>query len=117
MRIDAGQQQQRVVIFSHVPIHEKASSLFHLLWSHLSVRQMPATHECVCAWCNGHDRKGSYAEDDEVHYLTFAGMVEAFERNAFTLVHAFRGQLVIEGIGKQASLTLQVPASAKTSKR
>ena len=115
--IDAEQQHQRVVIFCHFPILEKASSSFHLLWNHLTVRKMLTTHECVYAWCNGHDHKGGYAEDAGVHHLTFAGMVEAPEENAFAVVHAFRDQLVIEGIGKQASLTLQVPVNAKTSKR
>jgi hypothetical protein len=44
-------------------------------------------------------------------------MVEAPKTNAFAVVHAFRDQLVIEGIGKQASLTLRLPATKSASKR
>ena len=114
--IDAKQQQQRVVLCCHFPILEKASSSFHLLWNHLTVRKLLAKHECVFAWCNGHDHKGGYAQDAGIHHLTFAGMVEAPEKNAFAVVHAFRDQLVIEGIGKQASLTLQVPVKKPVKK-
>ncbi|MGK0303890.1 MAG: manganese-dependent ADP-ribose/CDP-alcohol diphosphatase, partial [Planctomycetota bacterium] len=107
--IDAAKQQQRVVLCCHFPILEKASSAFHLLWNHVAVRKLLAKHECVFAWCNGHDHKGGYAQDAGIHHLTFAGMVEAPKKNAFAVVHAFHDRLVIEGIGKQSSLTLQVP--------
>lgn len=115
--IDAALQQQRVVLCCHFPILEKASSAFHLLWNHVAVRELLAKHDCVFAWCNGHDHKGGYAQDAGIHHLTFAGMVEAPKKNAFAVAHAFHNRLVIEGIGKQASLTLQASVKRLARKR
>ncbi|MEE2888530.1 MAG: metallophosphoesterase [Planctomycetota bacterium] len=105
---DAARQQQRVVFFCHFPIHPKAGGAGLLLWNHRQVTDLMDEFPCVAAWFNGHHHTGGYAHIKGVHHVTFMGMVEAPKRNAYAVLDVFESRLVLNGVGKQPSRTLQL---------
>lgn len=98
----------KVVLFSHLPVLAAASSEWHLLWEHETVRKLLTDNEHVVAFVNGHDHGGGYALDEGVHHLTLEGMVEAPEdSNAYAVVEGFADRLELHGRGKVVDRTLR----------
>ena len=106
---DATKKGQQVVLNCHFPILLEASSEHHLLWNHAEVLELIEGFPCVTAWFNGHDHGGGYAAHNGIHHVTFAGMVEAPKKNAYSVVEVRADKLVVQGIGKQKNLELALP--------
>ena len=105
---DAADKQQRVVLFCHFPVHSEAGDASLLLWNHQEITEALDRYPCVVGWFNGHHHSGGYAMVDGVHHVTFMGMVEAPERNAYATVDVYESRLVVNGVGKQPSHTLKL---------
>ena len=104
----ATENEQRVVLFCHFPVHPEAGGASLLLWNHQQVTGLLDEFKCVAAWFNGHHHTGGYAEVKGVHHVTFLGMVEAPKRNAYAVLDVFESRLVLQGVGKQPSRTLRL---------
>lgn len=101
--------QQNVVIGSHLPTLEEASSAKHLLWNHREVLSHMDRYSCIVAFLSGHDHSGGYAIRRGVHHWTLPAMVEAsLEANAYAIVDVFRDRLEISGRGKVKNRVFQV---------
>ncbi|MEQ8766440.1 MAG: metallophosphoesterase [Planctomycetota bacterium] len=102
----ARERDERVVVFSHLPLLEAASSEWHLLWNHAEVvRRLESSGVVAAVFC-GHDHAGGYAERDGIHHVTVNGMVEAPEKNAWGIVEVHADRLELKGFGSQPSRTL-----------
>jgi len=60
----------------------------------------------VAAWLCGHDHAGAYAERAGLHFITFQGMVETPDRNAYAFVSFNGDRMLIEGRGREPSREL-----------
>ncbi len=96
----AEQNAQSVVIFSHHPVAEAASTKHHLLWDYQEVLQILDRSPAFTAWINGHDHAGGFAVRNGRAHLTLPGMVEAkADEAAFTTVHVYANFLSVGDLG------------------
>ncbi len=106
--LDAQGEGERVVLFCHFPLVQRASSPSSLLLNYEKVLEVIESFDCVVAWVNGHEHRGGYAFKNGIHHLTLPGMVEAPERNAYGVFEVFEDRLVLRGRGKLESRVLDV---------
>ncbi len=110
----AEKEGERVIVFCHFPVLAAASSPLHLLWNHDEVFAILSSSSAVAAYMNGHDHRGGYAEQGGIHFVTFQGMVESGDGNAWAAVAAFPGRLEIRGFGAVPSRRLPLrPAGTR----
>ena len=101
----AAQTGRRVVVFAHHPIHPAD---VHDAWNAERLLEVVHGHRNVVAWFNGHQHGGAFAEYDGVPCLTFKGMVETPDTNAFAVVRVDGDRLSIRGHGREISRELRV---------
>jgi manganese-dependent ADP-ribose/CDP-alcohol diphosphatase len=100
----AKKQDKRVVIFCHYPLLPENG--LHL-WNNREVLSLLDKHRNVVAYFSGHHHAGNYVVENQVHHLTFYGMVEAKSPSLGAVVHVFDDRLELEGIGDQESRELR----------
>ena len=93
----------RVVVLAHHPV---LPSRAHVAWDAPAALEIALRRRSVVAWLCGHDHAGAYAERDGVHFITFQGMVETPDRNAYAFVSLNAGRMLIEGRGREPSRDL-----------
>jgi hypothetical protein len=99
---------QRAVVFAHHPVCAEAADPALLAWDAEEVLAVLDAHASVFAWINGHHHAGGYAVRGGVHHWTLAAMLDAPEgSNAFAVVEAWPGRLVVAGRGDVASRVLE----------
>ena len=113
----AAARHERVVVFSHFPILEQASSPYHLLWNHEEILRVIEDSHCVVAYINGHDHNGGYAFHNGIHHLTLPGMVESGGANAFGFIDVYPDRLELRGTGTVAGRSLKFAAFAAAGGR
>ena len=64
------------------------------------------------AHLSGHYHAGGYWQHGGVHYLTFHGMVETMEDNAFAVLRLYPDRIEVDGYGHQPSYTLHPVGAA-----
>jgi manganese-dependent ADP-ribose/CDP-alcohol diphosphatase len=99
---------QRVIAFCHFPVFTESSTPAHLLWNHETVLQVLEASPAVAAWFNGHDHNGGYALHNEVHFVTFPGLVESGPSPSYTIVRVFKDRLELQGAGGAPARTLRL---------
>jgi predicted phosphodiesterase len=97
----AQEQDQPVILFCHFPIYPVNA---HNLWNDDAVVQLIAEYDCVKAWMNGHNHAGLYGMKDSLHFVTFPGMVETMDTNAFGIVSLQNNKIAIDGYGRLEDL-------------
>ena len=65
-------------------------------------------YEVVFACFAGHDHAGGYVFDNGIHHVTFNGMVESPDNNAYALVEFYDGVIRIRGFRDQPSHDLMI---------
>ncbi len=103
---EASLQQERVIVFGHIPVLEAASTDWCLLYNHEEIVTILEQYNCVVAYFSGHDHAGGYAEKNGLHHLTLQGMVEAGSQNAYAVVTLRPEAIEIEGKGTIPNRTL-----------
>jgi manganese-dependent ADP-ribose/CDP-alcohol diphosphatase len=90
---------ESVIVFCHFPVYPEN---VHNLWNDREVIAVLERSGVVEAYINGHNHAGDYGVKEGIHYLTMQGMVETADTTAFAVIHADRGQLEVDGRGRQA---------------
>ncbi|NHT78641.1 phosphatase [Rhizobiaceae bacterium CRRU44] len=93
-----------VVILCHYPV---APENAHDLWDAQRLLDMLKTYPNVRAWLCGHNHAGNTVTRDGTHYITFRGMVDTLDQNAFAIVSLYKDRLEIEGFGREESRVLR----------
>jgi len=98
----AKSQNERVIIFNHLPAHEDTTdSDSGLLWNAQELRGLLAESGCVVAHINGHHHSGGYAEENGVHYATLEALLDSPEDStAYGIVEVHDDQLLLKGVGE-----------------
>jgi manganese-dependent ADP-ribose/CDP-alcohol diphosphatase len=99
----ASSASEKVIIFCHFPA---APDNIHNLLNFKEVNVLLSKYKNVVAWLNGHNHQGNYASYNNIHYVTFKGMVETKDLNSFAIVEAYSDKLIIKGYGREESRVL-----------
>lgn len=94
----------RVLCACHYPVWPDDA---HALFNAAEIRARLAKRREVAAWFAGHDHKGGFGAFDGVPCLTFHGLVETADTNAFAVVAAYADRLDIAGFGREPSRTIR----------
>ncbi|NWV46290.1 ADPRM diphosphatase, partial [Daphoenositta chrysoptera] len=96
------ENEEKVIVMGHVPIHPCASNGVCLAWNFEAALSVIHSHGCVVCVLAGHLHDGAYCRDSHgVHHLTLEGLVETPpESNAFGTVHVYEDKIVLKGRGR-----------------
>ncbi|NWX35153.1 ADPRM diphosphatase, partial [Notiomystis cincta] len=96
------ENQEKVIVAAHVPIHPGASNGVCLAWNYEAALSVIHSHGCVVCVLAGHLHDGAYCLDSHgVHHLTLEGLIETPpESTAFATVHVYEDKMVLKGRGR-----------------
>lgn len=100
---DAAENSEKVILLCHFPI---APDNIHNLLNYKEVSDIISKYNNIIAWFSGHNHDGSYAVNNNVHFVTFKGMVETKKSNSFAVIEAYRNKITIKGFGREKSLVI-----------
>lgn len=105
---EASKEEQRVVIFAHVPILHDVTEGICLAWNHEEVLSLIHKFSCVVAIFCGHTHDYAYATDAlGIHHVVFPGIVEVPPgQNGFATIDVYEDHLHVRGVGMMPSLFL-----------
>jgi len=103
---EADKARKNALVFCHFPVLPEAA---HNLWNDAEVVVLLERHPSVKAYFCGHNHAGDYALRNGIHYLTFQGMVETPDQNAFAIVTLEKNVIRVRGFGREPSRTLEIP--------
>lgn len=101
----ADRKNQNTILFCHYPLLPYEA---HALWNHEEVLEMIEEHKSVKAYFNGHNHAGNYLLRNGIHFITFKGMVETENENAYALVTLKADRIIVEGYGREPSRELMI---------
>ncbi|MFD1746618.1 metallophosphoesterase [Rhizobium helianthi] len=99
----ARQKGQEVIVLGHYPLVPLTD---HCLWDADVLSDLLARHAHVRAYLNGHDHRGGLGRQGDCWFVTFKGMVDTAQENAFAIVDVFADRLKIRGFGRELSRSL-----------
>ncbi len=103
----AGLLQQKVVIFSHMPLRPLDNP--ENLWNHEEIIDIIENSSKVVAFISGHNHAGDYVFKNGIHHFTIFGMVDT-GLNSYAILEIYKNSLVLKGYGNQRTfdnITLQ----------
>ncbi|NWV08446.1 ADPRM diphosphatase, partial [Ptilonorhynchus violaceus] len=98
------ENQEKVVVTAHVPIHPDASDRVCVAWNYEAALSVIHSHRCVVCVLAGHQHDGGYYLDSHgVHHLTLEGVIETPpESNAFGTIYVYEDKMILKGRGRTA---------------
>jgi 3',5'-cyclic AMP phosphodiesterase CpdA len=100
---DAARRGLKVVVFAHHPVAPVGS---YDAWDATEVLAALGRHRNVVAWFNGHNHAGGFAQVEGLPCVTFHGMVETPDRNAFATARFLADRVILAGHGREPSREL-----------
>ncbi len=94
----AVKENQKVGFYCHFPIYPIDQ---HNIWNREQFLSLIKNYENVKLFFNGHNHAGAYKLVDNVHYLTFKGMVDTENTSAFAKVKFDKDTITIEGYHRE----------------
>ncbi len=92
-----------VIVFSHHPAYPVSE--YNIL-NYKDLLDIAGQYNNIKAWFSGHDHAGAYGNLNLVHYVTFRGMVETEDKNAYAVVELYTNKIWIKGRGREKSMIL-----------
>ncbi|NWV38508.1 ADPRM diphosphatase, partial [Grantiella picta] len=98
------ENQEKVVVMGHLPIHPYASNGVCLAWNYEAALSVIHSHRCVVCVLAGHLHDGAYCLDSHgVHHLTLDGVIETPpDSNAFGTIYVYEDKMILKGRGRIA---------------
>ena len=112
---DANKKNEKVIIFTHVPIYPGSACETTLIWNYDEVLPIIQRHNNVVAVFTGHDHKGGYVSDDTgIHYVTLPSPLNVTPdvKTAHGFVEVYSDRLYLRGDGVYPSMELPFKASS-----
>ena len=100
---DASRRGLKVVVFAHHPVAPVGT---YDAWDATEVLTALGRHRNVVAWFNGHNHAGGFARVEGLPCVTFHGMVETPDRNAFATARFLADRVILTGHGREPSREL-----------
>jgi manganese-dependent ADP-ribose/CDP-alcohol diphosphatase len=101
----AVQENQKVGFYCHFPIFPVDE---HNIWNREQFLSLIKPYKNVKLFFNGHNHAGAYEFVDNVHYLTFKGMVDTEKTSAFAKVNFENDTIFVEGFEREISRKLVI---------
>ena len=101
----ADQAGKKAIVFCHYPVLPESAGN---LWNDIEVVALLEKHPSVKAYFCGHNHEGDYVFQNGIHYLTFQGMVETPDQNAFAVITLEKNAIRIQGFGREPSRILEL---------
>ncbi len=101
----AVQENQKVGFYCHFPIFPVDE---HNIWNREQFLSLIKPYKNVKLFFNGHNHAGAYEFVDNVHYLTFKGMVDTENTSAFAKVKFENNTVFVEGFEREVSRKLVI---------
>lgn len=99
----AVKENQKVGFYCHFPIYPIGNDN---LWNRNQFLSLIKPYQNVKIFFNGHNHAGAYELVDNVHYLTFKGMVDTENTSAFAKVKFDRDTISVKGYEREPSRKL-----------
>ena len=100
---EADDNTEKVILFCHFPV---APENIHNLLNYDEILEMLFKHTSIIAWFSGHNHAGNYGCLNQIHFVTFKGMVETRKDNSFAIIETYNNRISIRGYGRENSLEL-----------
>ncbi len=101
----AEKENQKVGFYCHFPIYPIDQ---HNIWNRDQLISLIKPYKNVKLFFNGHNHAGAYKIVDDVHYLTFKGMVDTENTSAFAKVTFDKDTVFIKGFEREPSRKLVI---------
>ncbi|TXD54387.1 MULTISPECIES: metallophosphoesterase [unclassified Polaribacter] len=101
----AVQLNQKVGFYCHFPIYPIDQ---HNIWNREQFLALIKPYKNVKLFFNGHNHAGAYELVDNVHYLTFKGMVDTENTSAFAKVYFDKDTVFVKGFDREISRKLVI---------
>lgn len=101
----AVKNNQKVGFYCHFPIYPIDQ---HNIWNREQFLSLIKPYKNVKIFFNGHNHAGAYQLVDNVHYLTFKGMVDTENTSAFAKVKFDKDTITVEGFYREPSRKLVI---------
>lgn len=102
---EAKSQNQNVGFFCHFPVQPIDN---HNLWNTEEFLNLIAPYENIKFYMNGHNHAGSYATLNDVHHITFKGMVDTKDTSSYAIATITSDSLLISGFGRESKRQLKI---------
>ena len=99
----AVKKNQKVGFYCHFPIFPIDQ---HNIWNREQFLSIIKPYANVKIFFNGHNHAGAYQMENNVHYLTFKGMVDTENTSAFAKVQFDKDTITVEGYYREPSRKL-----------
>lgn len=95
--LKAGKEnQEKVMVLTHIPIHPNAADNLCLLWNYKEVLELLEGSGCVVAVLAGHDHDGGYTYSHGIHHYTLSSpLLCGPQQNAFMTVQIQDNNMVL----------------------
>jgi hypothetical protein len=100
---DAAKRGLKVVVFAHHPVAPVGA---YDAWDATEILVALGRHRNVVAWFNGHHHAGGFAQVEGLPCVTFHGMVETPDTNAFATARFLADRMILAGHGREPSREL-----------
>ncbi len=100
---EALKENQKVGFYCHFPIYPVDNDN---LWNREQFINLIKPYQNVKLFFNGHNHNGAYEFVDNVHYLTFKGMVDSENTSAFAKVKFDKDTVFVKGFEREPSRKL-----------
>jgi manganese-dependent ADP-ribose/CDP-alcohol diphosphatase len=95
--------EEKVFIVCHFPL---VPENVHNLLNYKDVLSLLKNYHNIIAWFNGHNHSGNYGNFNQIHFVTFRGMVETDSVNSYARVDVYRNKIWITGKGREKNKIL-----------
>ncbi len=102
----AKHKNEYVGFYCHFPTGREGEA--HNLWNYKEVLQLIENYDNVKFYFNGHNHNGDYLEKNNVHHLTFKGMLDTEDTSAFATARFTKDSIFIKGYGREISRALKI---------
>ena len=99
------EENQKVGFYCHFPIYPVDNDN---LWNREQFLGLIKPYKNVKLFFNGHNHNGAYEYIDNVHYLTFKGMVDTENTSAFAKVKFDKDTIFVQGFKREPSRKLVI---------
>jgi manganese-dependent ADP-ribose/CDP-alcohol diphosphatase len=94
---------KKAIVICHFPVLPESGGN---LWNDVEAVAVLEKHPSVMAYFCGHNHEGDCVVQKGIHYLTFQGMVETPDSNAYAIITLEKDAIRVQGFGREPTRTL-----------
>lgn len=100
---EATKNGKNVGLYCHFPLTPIQNDN---LWNTIELQELFKKYDCVKVFMNGHNHEGAYEYKDNIHYLTFKGMVNTADSTSYAIARFHPKKIEIKGYGREPNRIL-----------